>query len=150
MTARLADHERQRIYTRGTPIQRVMERLTLDERNCWLWDGAKSTAGYGHVNLGRGLGWRHAHRLTYEHFIGPIPEGLELDHLCRVRNCVNPWHLEAVTHRENVRRGRSPNMLLHLAGVCRRGHPATEATRRRSTGHVVYCRACRREDRAAA
>ena len=72
---------------------------------CWLWQGCTTTRGYGLIAIcGKS---KLAHRLAYELFKGPIPEGLELDHLCRVRNCCNPDHLEAVTHEENVRRGDS-------------------------------------------
>lgn len=65
---------------------------------CWLWRGTISDQGYGK------FGGRYAHVLTWEELHGPLPAGLERDHLCRTRNCVNPLHLEAVTHRENLRR----------------------------------------------
>lgn len=70
---------------------------------CWVSDMDLDDDGYSRI-------WtdhrpRFAHRVTYEHYVGPVPEGLELDHLCRVRNCVNPAHLEPVTHLLNVRRG---------------------------------------------
>ncbi len=65
---------------------------------CWFWLGALSR-GYGSLKNAR------AHRVAYEMTIGPIPEGLVIDHLCRVTSCVNPDHLEAVTQAENVRRG---------------------------------------------
>jgi hypothetical protein len=79
---------------------------------CWLWTGTLNHGGYGKLWIrdgGRPTGWRStsAHRYSYERFIGPIPDGLELDHQCRVRCCVNPNHLEPVTHAENVRRGIS-------------------------------------------
>lgn len=67
---------------------------------CWLWTGSQDGKGYGKTGRGR------IHRIVYEELVGPIPDGLQLDHLCRVRNCVNPAHLEPVTGRENVRRGR--------------------------------------------
>jgi hypothetical protein len=72
---------------------------------CWLWLGARSRAGYGCVRCGRVI--RGAHRVVFEMFRGPIPEALPLDHLCRVRNCVCPQHLEVVTQAENnIRAGR--------------------------------------------
>ncbi len=91
---------------------------------CWLWT-AGASHGYGGVRVdGR---YQKAHRVAYELIVGPIPEGLELDHLCRVRNCVNPAHLEPVTHRENAL--RSPIMGGWHRGIthCLRGHPFDEA-----------------------
>ena len=79
------------------------EALTWNGMPCWLW-GARRTkpSGYGTLNIG-GKHTR-AHRLAYEHWIGPIPEGLQPDHLCRVRRCCNPWHVEPVTQSVNVLR----------------------------------------------
>lgn len=82
---------------------------------CWLWTGALRY-GYGHFRVGGRQGRREmAHRFAYEKLIGPIPSGLDLDHLCRVRNCVNPRHLEPVTRKTNILRGES-----HLAQQARR------------------------------
>lgn len=72
------------------------------ETPCWLWRHAGGV-GYGTARVGGRT--VNAHRLAYEAFVGPVPEGLELDHLCRVRRCVNPNHLEPVTRSENMRRG---------------------------------------------
>lgn len=69
---------------------------------CWIWTGSKGEDGYGSVRYRRRV-WR-AHRAAYTILVGPIPAGLELDHLCRVRACVNPAHLEPVTGEENIRR----------------------------------------------
>lgn len=75
--------------------------------SCWLWTGSTTKAGYGMFGAGRrGMGNLYAHRYSYEWAKGPIPAGLHIDHLCRVRNCVNPAHLEAVTQGENNRRAR--------------------------------------------
>lgn len=71
---------------------------------CWIWTGYTSRLGYGIFGPGGRSVTMPAHRWSYEHFVGPVPDGLELDHLCRVRRCVNPLHLEAVTHRENCLR----------------------------------------------
>jgi len=112
---------------------------------CWLFANS-GVAGYGCVEFqGRRT---QAHRFVYERLVGPIPEGLQLDHLCRVRCCVNPDHLEPVTNRENARRG---NAGLHLRKRthCPRGHPYDEA----NTIHLKnadriarHCRACRIEN----
>lgn len=77
---------------------------------CWLWRAGKTAAGYGQFGKGRLPGGSHrAHRLAYWLVIGPVPDGKELDHLCRNRACVNPAHLEPVSHGENVRRGLMAN-----------------------------------------
>jgi hypothetical protein len=75
---------------------------------CWLWEGAINSQGYG--NFWDGVRFVKAHRFAYECLIGEIPEGLTIDHLCRVRHCVNPSHLEPVTMRENFLRGDRPKM----------------------------------------
>lgn len=75
----------------------------VDSNGCWIWQHAIGDDGYGRIWNGRIMA--RAHRVYYERLVGPVPLGLELDHLCRVRSCVNPNHLEPVTHGENVRRG---------------------------------------------
>lgn len=72
---------------------------------CWLWLGALDPKGYGSFGVDRKT--RRAHRFAYELYLGPIPQGKELDHKCRVRYCVNPRHLEPVDHRENIMRGEN-------------------------------------------
>jgi HNH endonuclease len=103
---------------------------------CWLWTAARTHGGYGQFGLARGKAVR-AHRLAYELTIGPIPDGLELDHLCRVRNCVNPAHLEPVTHAENMRRAVSAWAITH----CPAGHEYTPDNIVRSHPGLV-CRTC--------
>jgi hypothetical protein len=119
-------------------VERLPERIArrIDASgDCWMWLGPTERGGYGMVTFkGRGA---IAHRVTYELLVGPIPEGLYLDHLCRVRACVNPAHLEPVTQAENNRRAG-------LAKThCINGHEYTpENTYRRPRG-VRECRTCR-------
>jgi hypothetical protein len=105
----------------------LAERLELqidrlpDAPGCWLWTGKTDRKGYGLVMLhGRSL---RAHRVMYEQRRGPIPPGLTLDHLCRVRSCVSPAHLEAVTNRVNVLRSAGPSAENAQKTHCKRGHP---------------------------
>jgi len=73
---------------------------------CWQWTASRHPLGYGRMGLGgKDGGMAYAHRVSYELHFGPIPNGLELDHLCRNPGCVNPKHLEPVSHRENLLRG---------------------------------------------
>lgn len=116
---------------------------------CWLWAGANTGAtGYG-VMRRRGRNWL-VHRIAYAMFIGPIPKGLMLDHLCRTPCCVNPDHLEAVTMRENVLRGRAPSASHALKTHCPHGHeygPENTKVWVKKTGAMVrFCRACHRAD----
>lgn len=79
---------------------------------CWLWTGAITSGGYGSAGGGpRVARWgAYAHRMAYQALIGPIPQGLQLDHKCRIRSCCNPDHLEPVTNRENTIRGLAPKI----------------------------------------
>lgn len=85
---------------------------------CWLWLGGVTNSGYGKV----GMPTRLAHRVAYELVVGPIPDGLQIDHLCRVRRCQNPAHMEPVTARENQRRSRSVSGLNMAKTHCDAGH----------------------------
>lgn len=111
---------------------------------CWLWIGCKTAAGYG--RMGAYADEHYVHRLSYEHHVGPIPEGLVIDHLCRVRNCVNPDHLEPVTRRENGRRGETPWGDNARKTHCIRGHEFTDDNtyRKPSAPLERQCRVCNR------
>lgn len=96
-----------RVRIKGDNLRRFLSHVEKTD-SCWLW-GARINhkTGYGAFRAGhRGSRMLLAHRWSYEHFAGPIPEGLVVDHLCSVRHCVNPAHLEVVTQRENLRRSR--------------------------------------------
>lgn len=116
---------------------------------CWEWVGARHSAGYG-VTTAKDVHGRsyteYAHRFMYERAHGPIPTGLEIDHLCRNRLCVRPDHLEAVTHRVNVHRGMVGETMNRTH--CKYGHPLTGNNvypKKRPDGRVRRdCRACAR------
>jgi hypothetical protein len=139
------------------PIElRLMEKIELGTSGCWLWTGAINRHGYGNVGI-NGRTWS-AHRAAYVAFVGPIPVGLQLDHLCRVRRCINPTHLEPVTSRENTLRGDTIAASEARRTRCPYGHEYTEENtrwcviRRYANGREQWgrrCRACLREqDRA--
>ncbi len=106
---------------RTPAAERVRARVvTIGE--CWLFQGATGANGYGVVNTYEGT--RLAHRVMWEAEHGPVPNGLELDHLCRVRACVNPAHLEPVSRKENVARGMwRPG--IRRVSHCKHGHQYT-------------------------
>ena len=112
---------------------------------CWIWTASKFPQGYGQFTLKRSDGsWRstNAHRVSYMHWKGEIPNGFEVDHLCRVRACVNPKHLEVVTGRTNILRGKSPAAKAAKATHCIRGHEfSMENTYLIKTGGRM-CRLC--------
>jgi len=92
-------------------VDRVANKVVVDDAGCWIFTGTKNRGGYGQVTTHRhrsagsaGSTSIVAHRVMYEHFVGPVPAGLQLDHLCSVPSCVNPDHLEAVTASQNMHR----------------------------------------------
>lgn len=115
---------------------------SADAEGCWLWTKKVGWQGYGVARVnGRTVS---AHRGAYELFVGPVPVGLVLDHLCRNRLCVRPDHLEPVTNAENIRRGQG-GQHQRTKPYCPQGHLYDEAnTHTNAKGHR-YCRSCRRE-----
>ena len=85
-------------------LARFMRKVVVDPSGCWLWQGW-TNGKYAGFHFGRHR--VYAHRVSYEHFVGPIPEGQTIDHLCKVKLCVNPAHLEVVSYRENLTRAGS-------------------------------------------
>ncbi|KKN75628.1 hypothetical protein LCGC14_0378660 [marine sediment metagenome] len=105
---------------------------------CWLWLAAKYSLGYGRFKVNARLEAVRAHRWAYEQLVGPIPEGLEIDHLCRNPPCVKPAHLEAVTHSTNVKRGLRGQLQTH----CNRGHEFNSLNTYISPAGGRQCRPC--------
>jgi hypothetical protein len=129
-------------------VTRLWSKVRTDEATgCWEWMGCKNPKGYGRIQPGgRGHAPRPAHRVAYELSGKTIPPGLQLDHLCRNPSCVNPAHLEAVTHRENQLRGNSAWARVMRTGQCLRGHPRIKENlyvRKDRAG--VNCIPCRKE-----
>lgn len=110
---------------------------------CWLWTGSVNARGYGRVRRGPAPGKViPAHRYAYMAVVGPIPPGLVIDHLCRVKRCVNPTHLEAVPDRVNVARGVGPTAVNARKTHCKRGHEFTPENTGRTPIGGRYCVQC--------
>ena len=138
---RFSDHERfwRKVNTDGPiPIHRP------ELGKCWQWEAGKTKRGYGLFYLDGTM--RYAHRISYEMHIGNIPKNLELDHLCRFHGCLNPNHLEVVTHAENVRRGSAGvvNAEKQLGRThCRNGHEYSDDNLRYMGNGYRQCKTCR-------
>jgi hypothetical protein len=140
-------------YPKPTRRERFWSKVVIpaDKADCWIWTGARHLANYGQFKL-EGKNTR-AHRYAYEDLVGPIPEGLEIDHTCHTvecevvpcphRGCQNPAHLEPVTHTENVRRGRAEGRNHNAAKThCKRGHEFDEGNTMVQTNGSRKCRTC--------
>lgn len=118
-------------------LDRLSRKFTVGD-GCWEWTAYRDAQGYGKVRVGRQT--FGAHRVVYELMVGPVPDGLQLDHLCRNRGCVRPAHLEPVTQRENILRGEGIAAQEARSTACPRGHPY--AVRRRGSKQSRYCPIC--------
>lgn len=145
----LCDKHYQRVRANGTtklvselPLrERLMLKIEIAPDNCWVWKGVIAYDGYGVAKVDNKR--YRAHRLVYETFKAPIPDGLVIDHLCRNRACCNPDHLEPVTTRVNILRGVGPSALAAVKTACAKGHPfAGSNLIIRSNGQRA-CRICR-------
>lgn len=133
--AALPNRFRRKINFRGPQTDRV-------PTQCWTFVGANSGGDDPYGVTWDGQQRVKAHRFSYTHMYGSIPDGLEIDHLCKTRMCIRPTHLEAVTHRENVLRGDAPGPSAMRSNRCKRGHEFTaENTYIRSDGYRE-CRTC--------
>src|SRR5262245_17007433 len=114
--------------------------MTRQDDGCWVWKGSLSN-GYGILTDVNGKRVR-LHRFLWERLNGPVPDGFQLDHLCRVRNCLNPDHLEVVTCRENVLRGIGPAAVNARKVICIHGHPFAGPNLRINKRGDRACRTC--------
>jgi HNH endonuclease len=110
---------------------------------CWLWTGALTSKGYGSVGIPKTKKTTTAHAAVYELLVGPLPKGTQHDHLCRVRHCVNPEHLEPVTCKVNVLRGETIAARNAAKTKCKHGHSLKDAYIR-PDGGGRQCRTCLR------
>jgi len=137
------------IRTRAQIIWTFFNRTRIPKSNrygntwseCWSFKIVNKVTGYGTFS---GLGHKYAHRFSYDLFRGPIPDGLQIDHLCRNPRCVNPMHLEAVTHRENLMRSPvAPASLNAAKTACVHGHPLVGKNLRIKIAENRPSRVCR-------
>lgn len=130
---------------RGVVRQAVADRFWSkvnkgSPEDCWEWvGGARNVAGYGVFSIDKAM--RQAHRVAYELTVGPIPDGLTIDHRCPTKHCVNPAHMEVVTRGENGRRGNLERRVYIRATHCCRGHELS-GDNVREGAHGPSCRAC--------
>jgi len=129
-----------RLGRSGTPTSALFWEKVNKTETCWLWTALIPSNGYGIYTMTDRERKRTvmAHRFAYELLVGPVPAGMELDHLCKVRNCVNPAHLEPVTHQENIRRALGK-------AVCKRGHEQTPENRYVYSNGRQRCLPCLRK-----
>lgn len=127
--------------------EKILSTVEFDTNGgCWLWP--RSDNGYGYSRIGR----QRAHRVAFEVFVGPIPEGLVIDHMCMVRACVNPAHLRAVTVEVNsIENSNSMSTRNRMVTHCPAGHEynaENTGLRRRRSSVIRVCRACQRRHSA--
>ena len=123
------------IYRRKNIISRFFQYVSIKEDGgCWLWVGSLSSNGYGK--------FKTRYRFCYEIFKGEIGPGLQLDHLCRTRSCVNPDHLEPVSSRENIRRGENHVAKIMQSVFCKRGHYLCKDNLIKTMRNYRRCKTC--------
>lgn len=131
--------------TDNNAMSRFLSRIQLTPNECWEWTGTLDSGGYGQISIHS----KHVlvHRFAYECLVGIIPDGLQIDHLCRNRRCVNPAHLELVTHQENCRRGdggETSGLQQRSKTHCPQGHPYDSVNTYHRPDGWRDCKICRR------
>ena len=148
----LLEHPRIKTRYHGTNDDRFQKYVEVGHggwgatrEGCWHWLSSLSDHGYGLFGKSQGDGKSalvRAHRYSYELYTGPIPEGMDLDHLCRVRPCVNPEHLEAVLPATNILRGTGPSAVHAVKTHCPQKHLYSPENTKISTSGARICRKC--------
>jgi len=124
------------------PTDRFFSKVNKTD-GCWLWNSTPSTKGYGMYWVdGK---YALAHRYSYQKFVGDIKDGYQIDHLCRVRKCVNPEHLQQVTQKENILRGTGVTSVNHKKTHCMNGHEFSKENTYITKKNSRRCRICLRE-----
>lgn len=119
--------------------------LVVSDDGCWLWQGTQQQKGYGMRWDTAGKRMVYLHRVNYEHFVAPIPDGHQIDHLCKKPPCCNPAHLDAVTPQENNRRSGSRSAKQARQTHCKNGHPFAGDNLLITASGRRACRTCNRE-----
>ena len=125
-------------------MPRVMAKVATDKNGCWVWQGYTTDRGYASI-MWNGEQWL-VHRAVYTELIGPIPDGLVLDHLCENPSCANPMHLEAVTQYDNLARSHGFIQMHGMQTHCKYGHeftPENTDLRPQSMGRPGFARFCK-------
>lgn len=128
---------------RRTIKERLIARRCITDTGCWLWTGRLTKAGYGQISVKNRQ--QQVHRVAYEAWVGAIPDGLTIDHLCRIRNCFNFAHLEPVSQKTNTLRGQTITARNLAKTHCPQGHEYATENTYRTTGGGRRCRQCQRE-----
>ena len=126
-----------------TKLDKLLSNVVFASNGCWLWTKAISEGWYGVISFD-GKTYK-AHKILYEIIVGPVEDGLELDHLCREPSCVNPFHLEQVTHRENILRGTGCAATNAAKTHCKNGHALDGINLYINNRGDRVCKTCKRQ-----